>query len=352
MATLLGKRTVSYGLYHSLQKICVTTLEPRPGGYWLIYMTKNGQFTSYIHGGAWRDPTVTSAAFDAAESILTSNSPSLPISGYASISYRLSAHPNHPQDETSTPPEDFRSAKHPDHIRDVEAALAFLQNTYGFGARYILVGHSCGATLAFQAVMGAVAGHREQSFIGGAMDTGAGAKMVSTSSGPLPPRLSAHPTAIVGVAGIYDLRRLVDTHRDISAYREFVEGAFGVDQMLWDTVSPAQMMGSRGVEGGWKSGRLVILAHSKEDGLVDEGQMDAMRTALKGWESTKADFVSQDLPGRDRRVRELEISDKHDNHWVIGEGLARAIKYAFLELQNMGLAPEPEELSGSTTTLI
>ncbi|KAJ5226957.1 uncharacterized protein N7469_006963 [Penicillium citrinum] len=234
MATEPGKRTVTYGRYHNLQTISVATLPPRPNGFWVIY----------IHGGAWRDPTITADSFEVTENILR-KSPNLPIAGYASISYRLSAHPNHPQDET-TPAEELRSAKHPDHIRDVEAALAFLQNTYAFGDKYILVGHSCGATLAFQAVMGAVAGHREVRFNGGVNDTGTGAETVSTSPGPLPPRLTSQPIAIVGVAGIYDLRRLRDEHSGISAYREFMEGAFGGDELLWDTVSPAQMIGSRG----------------------------------------------------------------------------------------------------------
>ncbi|KAJ5587755.1 uncharacterized protein N7459_003520 [Penicillium hispanicum] len=333
MATQTGKRTVTYGRHSLLQTISVTTLKPCPDGYWVIY----------IHGGAWRDPTVTSSAFDNAESILRS-SPGLPIAGFASISYRLSAHPNHPQDQATTPPQEFRYAKHPDHIRDVEAALAFLQNTYGFGPRYILVGHSCGATLAFQSVMGAVAGHREQLFNGGANDSGADANMVSSSPDPLPPRLRAHPTAIVGVAGIYDIRRLVDTHRDISAYRQFIEGAFGADELLWDTVSPAQMIGSRGVEGGWKSGRLVVLAHSKDDELVDKDQLESMREALKRWEGQEAQIPVQELTTRNRRVRVLPISGAHDEAWLNGDELARAIKLAFVELQNIGLSPGPESL--------
>ncbi|KAJ6006329.1 hypothetical protein N7451_004273 [Penicillium sp. IBT 35674x] len=330
-------RTVTYGRSHALQTITVTPLNTNQDGYWVIY----------IHGGAWRDPTVTSSAFDNAATILR-NSPDLLISGIASISYRLSAHPNHPQDPATTPSDEYRNAKHPDHIRDVEAALAFLQNTYAFGPRYILVGHSCGATLAFQAVMGAVANHREQSFNGGADDDGLDAERVSMSPGPLPPKLSAHPMAIVGVAGIYDLRRLQDTHRDIGAYREFIEGAFGNDVMLWDGVSPAQMVGSRGVEGGWKTGRLVVLAHSKDDELVDEGQVEEMREALRGWEAGKAQIPVRELSSRDRRVEVLSIEGAHDEAWINGEGLARAVKFAFVELQKMGLAPEPEILGGPT----
>lgn len=294
--------------------------------------------TSYIHGGAWRDPTVTSEAFDKAESILRASK--LPISGFASISYRLSPHPRHPQAPSTTLPREFRSAKHPDHIRDVEAALAFLQNTYGFGPRYILVGHSCGATLAFQSVMGAVANHRELAYNGGADDCGAGAEPISTTPDPLPPRLRAKPTAIVGVAGIYDLRRLVDTHRGISAYREFIEGAFGADDLLWDAVSPAQMIGSRGVEGGWKTGRLVVLAHSPDDELVDKAQDETMLDALKGWEQTEALVPRDELTHKDRRVRTLSIGGAHDDAWINGDEIARSVKFAFEELQEMELAPQ------------
>lgn len=271
--------------------------------------------SSYIHGGAWRDPTVTSASFNATESILREKG--LPIAGFASISYRLSAHPNHPQDPTNTDPKDFQDAKHPDHIADVEAALAFLQNTYGFGTRYILVGHSCGATLAFQSVMGALSGHREQGLA----------------------TLTAQPTAIVGVAGIYDLRRLRDTHVDISAYQDFIEGAFGADEMLWDGVSPAQVAGPRGVEGGWNSGTLAVLAYSKDDGLVDGSQVEVMKEALRNWEKTEAQVPVQEVSHRDRRLRILSISGAHDEAWENGEQLARAVTFAFEQLQEMGLAP-------------
>lgn len=187
--------------------------------------------------------------------------------------------------------------------------------------------------------MGAVADHREQSFTDGPEDSGGGARPVSSSPDPLPPRLAAQPTAIVGVAGIYDLRRLLDTHRRTPAYREFIEGAFGTHEMTWDAVSPAQMVGSRGVEGGWKSGRLAVLAHSNDDELVDEGQLEAMRDALKGWEKTEAQTPKQELTARDRRVRTLSISGAHDNAWSDGTELARSIEFTFEQLREMGLAP-------------
>lgn len=187
--------------------------------------------------------------------------------------------------------------------------------------------------------MGAVAGHREQLFNGSADECDVPSEPVSSSPEPLPPRLVAHPTAIVGVAGIYDLRQIVETHRDISEYRKFIEGAFGSDELLWDAVSPAQMVGSRGVEGGWKTGRLVVLAHSKDDSLVDLGQLETMREALRAWEGRKAQAVKEELTSYDRRVQILPITGEHDEAWSKGEELARAVKFAFEELRKMGLAP-------------
>lgn len=187
--------------------------------------------------------------------------------------------------------------------------------------------------------MGAVANHRELAY-NTDKNGGIDVEAVSTTPEPLPPRLRAKPTAIVGVAGIYDLRRLVDTHRTISAYREFVEGAFGVDDMLWDAVSPAQMIGSRGVEGGWKTGRLVVLAHSPDDELVDMGQREEMRDAMKGWEQTEAQVSPEELTHKDRRMRTLDISGAHDDAWINGDGIARSVEFAFKQLQEMALAPE------------
>lgn len=195
-------------------------------------------------------------------------------------------------------PSEFRNAKHPDHIRDVEAALSLLQSKYGFGERYILVGHSCGATLSFQAVMG------------------------SASVNP-------KPAAILGTAGIYDLRLLRDTYRDMPAWQEFIEGAFGSDESLWDAASPARVEGPNGVEGGWSAGRLAVLAHSPEDALVDATQGEAMRWNLSQWEKNQ-------VQGKERRVVMLPLKGLHDDPWEKGDQLARAISVTMEELQKMG----------------
>lgn len=213
----------------------------------------------------------------------------------------MSAHPSYPQSPDHTDPTEYRNAKHPDHIRDVQAALALLQHKYGFGDKYILVGHSAGATLSFQSVMGAF---RDSA-----------AAVVSP------------PAAILGMAGIYDLRLLRDTHRRISAYQEFIEGAFSSDETEWDAASPAFVKGSEGVEGGWTSGRLAVLAHSPEDGLVDVAQQQAMQAALSHWANSTPQGSWQ------RRVEMLSVKGDHDDAWMKGDELARAIAHTLAELQ-------------------
>ena len=216
------------------------------------------------------------------------------ITGLASISYRLSPHPSFPQDPENTPSYELRVARHPQHVEDVVSALAFLHSRYRFGQRYILVGHSCGATMAFQSVMPRVINRTV-----------------------CPP-----PTAILGVAGIYDLQLLRDKHADISAYQDFIEGAFGSHG--WDAVSPACVKGDAGVEGGWKDGRLAVLARSTDDELVDASQGEAMRDTLaSNWANTS------------RLITTLSLRGSHDDAWKDGEELARAVMFTLDELHKM-----------------
>ncbi|KAI9376756.1 hypothetical protein BJX61DRAFT_985 [Aspergillus egyptiacus] len=313
--------TISYGP-HALQTITIANPFPSPApphspensttntGYWVIL----------IHGGAWRDPTQTSVSYlTPALSILsTPPSTSTPahsaqpnplnrITALASISYRLSPHPAHPQNAATERPTTLRAAKHPDHLADVCAALGLLQEKYGFGSRYVLVGHSCGATLAFQSVMSSL-------FSG----------LVASASA----RTYLPPTAILGMAGIYDLRLLRDTHKDIAAYQEFSEGAFGADETVWDAVSPAVVRGVGGVE-GWEEGRVVVLAHSTEDTLCDSAQSEVMKRFLEGgWKAGGE---------REREVYFLPVEGDHNDVWTTGEGLARGILSTLERLQELGL---------------
>ncbi|KAL4752556.1 hypothetical protein BDW72DRAFT_64331 [Aspergillus terricola var. indicus] len=305
----MSLETFPYG-DHDLQT--VTVAKPYPAraplhaentdnesGYWVIL----------IHGGAWRDPTQTSTSYLAPTlSILSSSESKSPssqsqhIRGLASISYRLSPHPSHPQDASTTMESHLRNAKHPEHINDIQLALSFLQRKYKFGKRYILVGHSCGATLAFQAVMASLS--------------------VQGRKGPVNGYIA--PLAILGMAGIYNLRLLRDSHRDISAYQEFIEGAFGADEKVWDAASPGVVRGEDGVE-GWKEGRVVVLAHSKEDDLCDMEQSEGMKEFLEGWQGND----------QKRLVQSLVIQGRHDEAWEKGEELARGILFTIESLQGL-----------------
>ncbi|OJK00449.1 hypothetical protein ASPACDRAFT_43036 [Aspergillus aculeatus ATCC 16872] len=334
--------TFSYGTKHVLQTVTVTTLSALPDkGYWVIC----------IHGGAWRDPTQTALNYlTPAVSILAASEPYAStthahLAGFASINYRLSPHPDHPQDRNSTSPTEYRAARHPDHIADVQAALAFLQRKYGFGDRYILVGHSCGATLAFQSVMGSFRGNQTTTSNSGLVDGdgghdgrdgavgGSGGIGLGLGGGSV----AIGPQAILGTAGIYDLRGLRDDHVQIAAYQQFIEEAFGEEEALWDAVSPAAVGDERdGVVGGWTAGRLAVLAHSPEDELVNARQHEVMKKALEPWVEAAAASSSQGSGSSRRRVELLPIKGAHDDCWDKGIELARAIAFTLdklLELQ-------------------
>ncbi|OJI97540.1 hypothetical protein ASPVEDRAFT_36962 [Aspergillus versicolor CBS 583.65] len=289
----MSLETFPYG-DHDLQTVTVARPYPAPAStendtsYWVIL----------IHGGAWRDPTQTATSYlTPALSILSSQQQlQSAITGIASISYRLSAHPSHRQDLSNISPTSDRTAKHPDHVADIQTALSFLEAKYNIGKRYVLAGHSCGATLAFQAVMKPLA----------PLTSNAGAGY-------------EHPQAILGMAGIYNLRLLRDSHKDISAYQEFIEGAFGDDENVWDAVSP----GVVGVD-AWEEGRVVVLAHSDSDELCDVAQSEGMKQRLRGWEEGRSNGQ--------RKVHLLSIEGKHDEAWEKGAELARAIVFTLSRL--------------------
>ncbi|OJD15977.1 hypothetical protein AJ78_03809 [Emergomyces pasteurianus Ep9510] len=295
-----------YGQASILQNISV--YYPRPlsqtnssSSFWIIY----------IHGGAWRDPEITSTSLEPTlEALVYNYDPQtlLGVAAFASIDYRLTAHPNFPQDPTATDPSHLRKATHPDHLNDVRTAIAYLQDKYGFGEKYILVGHSCGATLAFQTVMGQVPNSRARE---------------GTSTGP---KIEL-PIAIVGVEGIYDLRALRDTFKEYLVYQEFIEAAFGSDENIWDGASPARVEGQVGIEGGWVNGKLAVLAHSESDELADMGQLRAMAKMAERWKAAETE-------GRTRNVLLLDdLKGAHDEMWNKGDELAHVIAKTISELK-------------------
>ncbi|EMD00813.1 hypothetical protein BAUCODRAFT_29193 [Baudoinia panamericana UAMH 10762] len=258
----------------------------------------------FIHGGAWRDPEIDSSSFRKAQELLLRSPVAESIAGLASINYRLSPYPSHPQ-SPSNPSDPARNARHPDHINDILAALLHLQETFRFDDRYVLVGHSCGATLALQVAMKRYWGAQYESTFALELNV-------------------VPPVAILGVEGVYDLPALVSDHSDQLIYRDFVKNAFGSDEATWAAASPARYVD---FEDSWPDGRLVVLAHSLEDELVEFEQPDLQRHLLErqGW-STE--------PG-DRQLRVVDLHGTHDGVWQDGTELARAIETTVQSVQTM-----------------
>ncbi|KAJ4250526.1 Kynurenine formamidase [Fusarium torreyae] len=260
---------------HSRQKLGVWRFSDRPdqkSGYWVVF----------IHGGAWRDPRNDENDFtEAIKRVVISGAvATLEIAGFISIDYRLSPHPDFAQESAN--------AKHPDHLEDVWSALDFLKSKYEL-SDYILVGHSAGATLAFQLLMGDDV-------------------LASHPKGPL-------PTAIIGVSSIVDLVGLDDRHD--GQYAGFIQAAFGEDKSSWEKASPARFGSS--FKDNWADGKLVILAWSSEDSLIDEPEIDNMASLL-----TKQGLrveVNKDLRG------------EHDFVWQDGSQIARLVITALHHLR-------------------
>lgn len=338
---------------------------PRLPGTWIVY----------IHGGAWRDPSIAASSFTPAATNLLLRATTHPddprkIAGLVSLNYRLSPHPSRP-----APDDPARQAKHPDHIADVLAALAFLhrldilsrsssttttttQNPSRPGG-WILTGHSCGATLAFQAVMAPA-----RWGLSGSRPSDAHHPHPLASSHqrcPQPqPQPPAKPAAIVGFNGLYDLAGFLAApppgYEGLrEPYREFVRGAFGEREEVWRAVcpvtahsvasaSPSAAGGGAGIStgdgvvvgggedasgatapGGWvaewtgdgdgertkEDKKMVVLVQSREDTLVPYQQLEAMRACLEGNQQV------------DVRVR--EAGGQHDEIWRDGRRMAEVL---------------------------
>ncbi|KAF2998384.1 hypothetical protein E8E14_000981 [Neopestalotiopsis sp. 37M] len=296
MSPSLTYQVHRFGKDHELQRVGVWTspdTETQSKEPWIIY----------IHGGAWRDfridhktfgPTIDAILSASKTATDDTSNPSFPeFAGIASVDYRLSPHPSFPQDPATTPADQYRDARHPDHLRDVWSALTFLQSRYGFGSNYVLVGHSAGATLALQLLMGATA-----------------------LRGAAPPTDAALPRAIVGLEGIYDLQGLVDRLGPV--YGELFEGAFGEPEN-WADVSPLRFRG--GFSEGWKAGELVVLGWGPQDELIDEPEIDGMAKRLEKEEDKVRMIVLKDLQGT------------HDGMWEDGRPFAKVVLKTLAELK-------------------
>ncbi|KAK4135683.1 alpha/beta-hydrolase [Trichocladium antarcticum] len=256
-----------------------------------------GTWIIYIHGGAWRDPAITASSFTPAATALlqsqltntnktSTTSPDPRLAGLASLNYRLSPHPAHP-----APADPARQARHPDHIADIRAALAFLHRLLPASAHehsYILAGHSCGATLAFQAVM-------------------APSRWGLSPTDPRsePPAVAA----VVGFNGLYDLAGFLAAppagYAHLAGpYAEFTRGAFGGDERVWRAEDKKKKR-TRKV--------LAVLVQSREDTLVPYAQLEGLRGVLER------------EGGGAVEVRVMEAGGDHDDIWKDGRRMAEVL---------------------------
>lgn len=225
------------------------------------------------------------------------------ISGIAAVNYRLSGDPS-----------EGRNARHPDHLEDVKLAIGFLNSRYGFEDRYILLGHSAGATLAFQLAM-------EQQ------------PAWSSSSAPKKPR------AILGASGIYDLRRLLNSIWPLVEYREeylhMLESAFGPGGFVygeqneedgcgsdWDLASPAK---ATAYGSSWFNAQLAMLVHSPDDELVPLEQSTQF-----------AGVLESSLPPGAVCHKRFDMGGSHDDIWRKPEEIIHLISEAVMILVERG----------------
>ncbi|KAK3989590.1 Alpha/Beta hydrolase protein [Cladorrhinum sp. PSN332] len=261
---------------------------------------KNPTWLIYIHGGAWRDPLIDSLSFTPTVLSLLASSPPENLTGIISLNYRLSPHPSHP--------ESGNHSQHPDHISDILTALSFL-HPLGIYPK-ITIGHSCGATLAFQSVM-------SPSRWGLTLPA-------SQLQNPIP-----KPHVIIGLNGLYDLSGFISNpprgfESLVPPYREFVTGAFGTDEKAWRDVCPTSC------EGDWlrewtesktqKKKRKVVLVQSREDGLVPHRQLEGLRERIEA-ENGKEEGVEIEVQEVDG-----EGWGGHDEVWKRGDKLAELLK--------------------------
>ncbi|KAF1915184.1 hypothetical protein BDU57DRAFT_595782 [Ampelomyces quisqualis] len=253
----------------------------------------------YIHGGAWRDPLQTSSCANPTVAHLR---PTPSIAGIASLNYRLSPYASHPTCP-STPSNRARNVAHPTHINDIASGILHLQREHGL-TRWIGVGHSCGATMLCQYVSQLCA------------------------SGDV-----RGPEALLLSAGIYNLPLFLRNHappacseQRAAVYADIVCGAFGRDPLVYRGVSP--VAGRYGTE-NWPHGKLVVLAHSYDDELVERAQRDVMCVALvrEGWSIVMEDGNEEaDVGSRGRVLEVRDIKGTHDFIWEDGEQGARLIQ--------------------------
>ncbi|KAF2094519.1 alpha/beta-hydrolase [Rhizodiscina lignyota] len=315
---------VKYGDEHKLQTLDICL--PRPlnnGSLQVDASTDDSVWIVFLHGGAWRDDSQDKAELKPALSQLLDHfSRDAPTSalrhvvGLASINYRLSGEPSDPA----------RNGTHPDHVHDVLLALQWLEKEYGVGSKwpYMAVGHSCGATLAFQIVMdrqwksaipSKPALYEKLLGFAGAQDNHK--------------QTIRPPVAVVGLEGVYDFPLLLKNYAHDPEYEGFIRDAFGGNHDVWQKASPV----AGDYSDRWPDGHLVVLGQSPEDELVDWPQVDSMVKVLKeqGWKMRSESRIKEArrdswIGGKQFFVTYLKGS--HDEVWEHGTELSRTIEFS------------------------
>lgn len=250
--------------------------------------TSNKLWVIFIHGGYFRDPKIDSTSFKSSIALLEDSPYKENITGYCSINYRLAVHNVHPQDPNDTPKYTLNNAHWPDQPSDILHALAHLQQHHPTSKNYILSGHSVGATLAFLAALDS----QSNTF---------GIKITP-------------PKALLGVSGIYDFPAI---HKSNPSYEILTENA--MDKTYYAEASPALYDAETYAE-KWRPEQeqerqekcIVVLAHSRDDGLVIWDQPEEM---LK---------VFDNQPHFEARL--IELHGQHNPIVEKGTELARAIE--------------------------
>ncbi len=251
------------------------------------------------------------------------------IAGFASLNYRLSPHPDYPQDSHKTSNYEFRNARHPEHVNDVLTALGVLQHKHNFGSKYLLVGHSVGATMAFQVALSQRV----------PWDPSANIPAISSEN-------VAPPIAILGVEGIYDFPALIKSIKNDKDkekwYHEPMKGAFSDNEEVWLDVSPAQYS-KEAYDREWtltsaSTPRLAIVAHSPHDELVPWSQVEAVQNVFAQGEDGVGSKIDSEVADTEIDFRVIELKGKHDAVWEKGQEMAKAIAEVLRALKEIGEA--------------
>lgn len=143
------------------------------------------------------------------------------------------------------------------------------------------------------------------------------------------------PEGLILNAGIYNLPLLLRNHSpptsspEIAAiYSTIASGAFGPDSSNPPNPTLNNYLAVSPISGTytpttWPNGKLIVLAHSYDDELVERAQRDVMCVALdrQGWSIVMEEGDEEARLGTGKRVLEVrDVRGSHDFEWRDGEG--------------------------------